>query len=156
VFPMTGRGRGKMGVCGSGTDEHGGGRGPRASDVGFGGSQRAGKGKNFVHEEERQLTRSVLTISQDPIVGNQQRGSSFWERIFEHYKEHAPFGERPYRSLETKWGIMKHDVASFIGCYKQTKAANKSGISLEDLLRLAKALYVVKSAKTIEFMYVHC
>jgi hypothetical protein len=147
VFPMTGRGRGRTGVHGFGTDEHGGGRGsdehrrggwiegdvgeaqderrggrgPRASDVGFGGSQRAGKGKNFVHEEERRLTRSVLAILQDPIVGNQQRGNSFWERIFEHYKEHAPFGERPYRSLETKWEIVKHDVASFIGYTSKQK-----------------------------------
>ena len=31
------------------------------------------KGKNFVPDEERQLARSVLAISQDPIVGNQQK-----------------------------------------------------------------------------------
>jgi hypothetical protein len=111
MCPMIGRGRGRTGVRGSCADERGGGRGsdehrrgrwvegdageaqderrggrgPRTSDVGFGGSQRTGKGKNFVHEEECQLTRSTLAISQDPIVGNQQRGNSFWERIFEHY-----------------------------------------------------------------------
>jgi hypothetical protein len=32
---------------------------------------RAVKGKNWVADEERQLARSVLAVSQDPIVGNQ-------------------------------------------------------------------------------------
>ena len=35
------------------------------------------KGKNFRVDEECQLTRSVLAILQDPIVGNQQKSSSF-------------------------------------------------------------------------------
>ena len=42
------------------------------------------KGKNSRVDEEYQLTRPVLASSQDPIVGNQQKSSSFWECIFEH------------------------------------------------------------------------
>jgi hypothetical protein len=67
--------------------------------------------KNFVPNEERQLTRSVLVISQDPICGNQQKSSAFWERIFLHYDECRPGGFRPARSLESKWGLIKHDVS---------------------------------------------
>ena len=33
------------------------------------------KGKNLSLDEERQLTRSVLAVSQDPIAGNQQNVS---------------------------------------------------------------------------------
>jgi hypothetical protein len=48
------------------------GRGRGRSDASGRGSERiVGKGLNFVDEEERQLTRSVLAISQDPICGNQ-------------------------------------------------------------------------------------
>ena len=56
------------------------------------GAVRPVKGKNFVPEEERQLTRSVLAISQDPICGNQQKGNAFWERIFLHYEQCRPGG----------------------------------------------------------------
>ena len=51
-------------------------------------SARGCKGQNYVPEEEQQLTVSVLAISQDSIVGNQQRATSFWECIGQHYEEH--------------------------------------------------------------------
>ena len=66
------------------------------------GPVRPAKGKNFGPEEERQLTRSVLAISQDPICGNQQKGNAFWERIFLHYEQCRPGGHRGARSLESK------------------------------------------------------
>ena len=62
------------------------------------GMEKAVKGKNFVKEEERQLTKSVLHVTQDPIVGNGQKGSSFWERISVHYEENRLGGVRPPRS----------------------------------------------------------
>lgn len=48
-----------------------------------GGFQRA---KNFSQHEEIQLCRSWMHISQDPIVGAQQKKSKFWERIEYHFK----------------------------------------------------------------------
>ena len=120
------------------------------------GPVRPTKGKNFVPEEERQLTRSVLAISQDPICGNQQKGNAFWERIFLHYDQCRPGGHRGARSLESKWGTIKHDVGKFIGAYNQVKRLNKSGTKESDIIRLAKDLYRTKSAKNTEFMFEHC
>ncbi|KAG0574448.1 hypothetical protein KC19_VG262800 [Ceratodon purpureus] len=104
------------------------------------------KGKKFAAEEERQLCRSVIAISQDPIVGNQQKSNAFWDRIFVHYNENRPAGERPARSLETKWGLIKHDVL-------RTKT---SGTSLADVLKKAHELYQIKSSKGAEFSFEHC
>jgi hypothetical protein len=69
-------------------------------------ASKAKKVKNFSSEEERQLCRSFLHVSQDPIAGNGQRAGPFWDRIARHYQEHKPQGreDRPARSLETKWG----------------------------------------------------
>ena len=120
------------------------------------GSVRPVKGKNFVPEEERQLTRSVLAISQDPICGNQQKGNAFWERIFLHYEQCRPGGHRGARSLESKWGTIKHDVGKFIGAYNQVKRLNRSGSKEADIIRMAKDLYRSKSAKNTEFMFEHC
>ena len=114
------------------------------------------KGKNFNRAEEEQLCRSVIFVSQDRIVGNQQKAGVFWERICEHYEDHRPDAPRPQRSLETKWGLIKHDVSSFCGVYAQVLRLNKSGTSVSDTLRRAKELYQQKSAKKQEFAFEHC
>jgi hypothetical protein len=44
------------------------------------------KGKKFWKDEEEELCRSVLHVTQDHIVGNQQRAGVFWDRITTHYQ----------------------------------------------------------------------
>jgi hypothetical protein len=64
---------------------------PRVAEEG--GHIRPGvKGKNLWKDEEEQLCRSVLHVTQDRIVGNQQRASVFWDRITTHYQENQPQG----------------------------------------------------------------
>jgi hypothetical protein len=113
------------------------------------------KGKNFVVEEERQLMRSVLAIFQNPVAGNQQKHGAFWERILLYYNECRPWGFKGSRSLESKWGLIKHDVTKFIRCHKQVIALNKSGVSRANVLRMTYDLYIAKSAKNTKFMYEH-
>ena len=120
------------------------------------GHVRPAKGKKFVPEEERQLTRSVLAISQDPIYGNQQKGNAFWERFFLHYEQCRPGGHRGAQSLESKWGTINHDVGKFISAYNQIKRLNKSGIKEANIIRMAKDLYRIKTPKNTEFMFEHC
>jgi hypothetical protein len=116
------------------------------------------KGKNFSPEEERQLCRSCLHISQDPISGNGQHSTAFWERILKHYNDHLPtsFEPRPSRLLETKWGVIKHDVAKFCGVYKYVVALNESITSAEDVLERALELYKVKHPKQLSFNFLYC
>ena len=75
------------------------------------------KGRNFNMLEDEQLCKYVFFVSQDRIFGNQQRTGVFWEQICEHYNEHRPDAPRMQWSLETKWGLIKHDVSSFFGIY---------------------------------------
>jgi hypothetical protein len=121
-------------------------------------ASKAKKGKNFSSEEERQLCRSFLHVSQDPIAGNGQRAGAFWDRIARHYQEHKPQGreDRPVRSLETKWGAIKHDVAKFVVVHSQVLNLKESGTSLEDVLQRALELYRVKHPKQQGFLYIHC
>lgn len=122
-----------------------------------GGPVRPGvKGKVYLREEEEQLCRSVLHVSHDRIVGNQQRAGMFWERVSEHYDDHRPAGLRPQRSLETKWGSVKHDVSKWIGVYAQVQKVARSGSSVADNLKHAHNLYRQKVAKGGDFAYEHC
>ena len=114
------------------------------------------KGKNFIRVEEEQLCKSVMLVSQDRVVGNQQKAGVFWERIAEHYNENRPDGVRPLRSLETKWGLIKHNVSKFCGIYNQIERLHKSGSNAADTMRDAKELYRQKSAKNTDFLFEHC
>jgi hypothetical protein len=53
---------------------------------------RVQKGKNFTIEEDKQLCCSFLSISQDPIVRNGQKPSSFWEHVAKSYKLYMSLG----------------------------------------------------------------
>jgi hypothetical protein len=104
------------------------------------------------------VCRSVLHISQDPIQGNGQRKKAFWDRIAMHCNQNRPAGgnQRPSRSLETKWGVIKHDIAKFIGVYNQVLGCRESGTSLDDVLQNALELYKVKHPKQHSFLFIHC
>jgi hypothetical protein len=58
-------------------------------------------------------------------------------------------------SLETKWGIIKHDVAKFVGHYTIVLALCESGIGTKDVLRKALKLYKTKHPKHQTFTFVH-
>jgi hypothetical protein len=63
---------------------------------------------------------------------------------------------RPARSLESKWGTVKHDVARFVGVYKQVFDTKESGTTLDDVLWDALELYKVRDPKQHSFVYLHC
>jgi hypothetical protein len=81
--------------------------------------QKQKKGKNFVVDEERQLCCSFLHVLQDPMMEDGQKFTTFWDRVQNHFNESrlVSYIPRFARSLETKWGIIKHDIAKFIGNY---------------------------------------
>jgi hypothetical protein len=54
-----------------------------------------GKGRNFIPEEECQLCRSILHISQDPRIGNSQKNGAFWEQITTHFNKVTRVESRP-------------------------------------------------------------
>ena len=116
------------------------------------------KGKNFSAEEERSLCRSFLAVSQDPICGNGQRNSAFWDRITAHFNQSKPRSNpvRPARSLETKWGHIKHDVGKFCGAYKQVFDCRESGTSLDDVVEKTLQFYRDRHPKQQAFVYLHC
>ena len=120
--------------------------------------EKTKKGKNFSAEEERLLCHSFLHVSQDPIAGNGQCSTAFWECITKHFNQVKPRGSplRPARSLETKWGHIKHDVGKFCGAYKQVYDCKESGTSLNDILERALEYYKDRHPKQAAFAYLHC
>ena len=115
------------------------------------------KGKNFSTKEERSLCRSFLHILQDLIAQNGQWNVAFWERITKHFYETRPQSSplRHARSLETKWGHIKHDVTKFCGAYSQVLECRESETSLNDVLERALEFYKDRHPKGQSFVYLH-
>ena len=63
---------------------------------------------------------------------------------------------RPARSLESKWGSIKHDVTKFCGAYKQVLDCRESGTSMEDVLDRALEYYRDRHPKHQGFTFLHC
>jgi len=76
----------------------------------------------------------VLHVSQDLVTINGQKLATFWNKVQQHYnKNRTPTCvERPTKSLETKWGTIKHNVSKFVGCHGSIIALNKSKTFEED------------------------
>ena len=83
---------------------------------------------------------------------------SFWERVCKHYHDNRPLGtpERPSRSLKTKWGVVKHDVAKFCGVYKSVLSCRESGTSVDDILERAFELYKQRHPRQQPFVFLQC
>ena len=119
---------------------------------------RGKKGKNFSADEERALCMSFLAVSQDPVCGNGQRNTAFWDRITTNYNHNKPRScpIRPARSLESKWSHIKHDVAKFTGVFKQVSDCRESRAFAEDVLERALEYYKDRHPKQQTFVFLHC
>ena len=60
------------------------------------------------------------------------------------------------RSLETKWGHIKHDVGKLCGAYKQVFDCRESGTSLDDVVEKTLQFYRDRHPKQQAFAYLHC
>ncbi|KAA1119313.1 hypothetical protein PGT21_050280 [Puccinia graminis f. sp. tritici] len=119
-------------------------------------------------EEDKKLCIAWLNTSRDPIVGNGQKASTFWERIHntlseliteynEEKKNSKGFKELPLRpvgAVECRWALIMKLVNKFSGCYANVERRMKSGKTREDMLTEAKELY--KATFESSFNLDHC
>jgi hypothetical protein len=124
----------------------------------FASQGKAVRERNFVDIEEVQLCHSYVNVSQDATIGIGQRAVTFWDRNTAHYNTNQPEGAaaRPARSLETKWGVIKHNVGKFCGVWKQVVALNESGTSEQDMIGRALDIYKQRLKEKRSFGYMHC
>src|SRR5688572_25278582 len=85
------------------------------------------KGKNWAPSEDEQLCKSWLAIAQDPIIGNEQKSNTLWERVHFHFVAALPNGsERNQTSLSNRWCQIQKSVNKFCGFFAQIEARNES------------------------------
>lgn len=101
-----------------------------------------GRGTNFSNNSLKQLCRSWLAVSEDPVFGNDQKGSTFWARIAaDHNKRVSPGEVRTVKSLESRWATLNRSMARFAGYVEQIRGLWETGKGPDDIVMDALALY---------------
>jgi hypothetical protein len=90
-----------------------------------------------VTNEKKQLCQLMFHVFQDLVIGNGQKNQAFWKGITTHYNNNQPVccAKHLARSLETKWGVIKHDVVKFCDNCQVVATFNKSDDSSKDSLQ---------------------
>ncbi|OAV98313.1 hypothetical protein PTTG_25744 [Puccinia triticina 1-1 BBBD Race 1] len=127
-------------------------------------------------EEDAQICRSWLEITEDPLNSTNQTANTFWQRVSLHYKSmitepvwnysrgrielgremdsNTSNNERPISSLKTRWQLIQRNVNKFYGCFQQVQRANQSGTTTED--RLTGALKLYAATEKSSFTHLQC
>ncbi|XP_073119766.1 glutathione S-transferase T3-like [Henckelia pumila] len=92
-----------------------------------------GKRSSWTKVEDEVLARSFVTISDDPIIGNDQNTNAFWGRVASYYNENRPPGSNT-RSANV---IRDEDILRF--AYEKYRDENNDiAFNLEHVWRIVK------------------
>ncbi|XP_042049992.1 glutathione S-transferase T3-like [Salvia splendens] len=99
------------------------------------------------------LAKNFVDVSEDPIIGNQQSGKVFWQRIAEKYNAGRPRGsfERSYMKLRKHWGRVQKEMNKWNGKWMNVVRMWPSGHSEMDLVEKARAEFFSDGKKHFKY-----
>ena len=104
--------------------------------------------------ENMLLVQSWLNVSKDSILGNDQKGPSFWEKITINYNKfrEPSFPMRESRKAKAHYQKLSKCVQFFVGCYNSVTIPPKNGHSEADNVDEARSLYLSIYKKQFKFV----
>lgn len=116
------------------------------------------RGKNWSLIEDVTLCESWLDVSQDPIISVDQKGGTFYDRVFGSFsaicKEKGLAIDPDIRgpsSLKARWSTIQRSVNKFCGFYAQVRQRKRSGTNLLD--QLTEVVYKADQKTHFQFMH---
>ena len=110
------------------------------------------KGKKYTEPEIVLVAKAHCWATNDGIKGVEQKGDSFMQRVVEYLKRHAPdnviegtYHTRDVASIQRHVSKMKADVAKFMAKLCQVLLVDWSGLSYDQKVNIAVALYLGKA-----------
>ncbi|XP_039451002.1 uncharacterized protein LOC120429972 [Culex pipiens pallens] len=108
------------------------------------------RGAGFHPQDDLQLAKSWIAVSEDPIKGTDQTKDSFWSSV----KDHGRFETRTPDGLRQRWGVVSRAVSKFCGIMTNLQNKNQCGTTDED--KLDKAAVIFKQDEGKEFRFLAC
>ncbi|KAD5507569.1 hypothetical protein E3N88_15272 [Mikania micrantha] len=84
----------------------------------------------------------MISISENPIIGNNQTGDAYWNKIETYYNDAPPMVSRDAHNLRSHWHMFKSKVNRFNDLYLQVKSRYRSGWSDNKYHVEARLLYI--------------
>ena len=118
-----------------------------------------GRGIDYSEDEDLVLTMAWIEISEDAIVGSEQKGDNFWERIKSKflliwkkrrgedkaYKDRV--SHRTAVALKNRWITrINHDCQKFESHYQKVAKLKQSGTTHEDWIAAAHKFFLEDSS----------
>ena len=95
---------------------------------------RSTRGTGFTKDEDVTLCQSFMAVSQDPIIGNDQKSQRFWDRIRENYQVDFPVIQRNNKSLQKRISTIQKQVRRLSNCIRQVENMQISGANESDVV----------------------
>ncbi|KAL5832636.1 hypothetical protein ACOSQ3_016310 [Xanthoceras sorbifolium] len=118
-----------------------------------------GRGKSFSVDEDELLCHVYLEITQDLVMGMNQKKDSLWERINIMFHSRRPSFctvDRSPKSLACRMSIITKAISKFRGCVRRIEHLYPSGASEMDIINRAKVLFSEeKEYKLKRFQFDH-
>ena len=111
-----------------------------------------GRGKKWSSKERERVAIAWSRATHDPVVGRNQSGGTFDEKVYSLFSWKPPkdadpgtYSDRSHPSVMTCFrNNISPDVVKFIGVLRMVKGVGLSGVTSEELLRIAVAVYLLK------------
>ncbi|XP_020249167.1 uncharacterized protein LOC109826549 [Asparagus officinalis] len=100
----------------------------------------------------------MLEISQDPVLGSNQKKDKLCEQISALFHEkifNVCTGHRSLKSLSCRMQIIMKAISKFRGCIRQVECLNPSGASEFDINKRARIIFVEDPEKKRGFLFDH-
>ncbi|XP_020405007.2 glutathione S-transferase T3-like [Zea mays] len=112
---------------------------------------------NFSQQEDALVVSAWLNISLDPVNGTNQTRGTFWKRVYNYYHNHKTFPSyRSQSSISHRWGFILESVNKFCACISDIEGRRQSGVTLQDKIVQAMALYKSRDKDNKSFQCMHC
>lgn len=108
------------------------------------------RGCNYASEEDVSLARAWVRVSEDPVVGSEQKSTTFYDKIWNEYKAMKPadLAVRPVASVTSRIKLIIKQCVRFSACHSTVLASKPTGVNETDILRLSIALFNGKKIKS--------
>lgn len=116
---------------------------------------KSNRGKNWEATEDQQLCRSWIHISENSLIGDEQKGDDFWIAVkadADSVKD-AMTLERPFSAFRTRWTTVQKRVSAYTAEYDRAKRNIPSGTNTVEQTVISLYTIIIIDALTTHFFY---
>ena len=100
-----------------------------------------GRGSQWTAVEDIELARAWVSISEDPVKGNEQKNDTFWGNIYDLWTAKTKLTTRTAQACKNRWSTLQRAVQKFCGYFQKVLDLNESGKTDEDKIADAEQTY---------------